>query len=141
MDNMTEQIKVRKVKENVWEIKKEGKMKVSGRVFASDSLMEKIREDKTLAQVKNVAMLPGIVGKSIALMDAHQGYGFSVGGVAAFDTEKGIVSPGGVGYDLNCGVRLLASNLDIKEFLKKRKEVTHQIVRDVPSGVGRRGEF
>jgi tRNA-splicing ligase RtcB (3'-phosphate/5'-hydroxy nucleic acid ligase) len=138
---MTENIKLRKVKENIWEIKKEGKMNVPGRIFASDSLIEKIKQDKTLEQVKNVSMLPGIVGYSIAMSDAHQGYGFSVGGVAAFDLEKGIISPGGIGYDINCGVRLLTSNLLKNDFLKKRKEVIHQIKRDVPSGVGRGGEF
>lgn len=134
-------VKLRKVKENVWEIKKEGKMKVSGIIFASDSLMESIRKDKTLEQVMNVAHLQGIVNASMAMPDAHQGYGFSVGGVAAFDAEKGIISPGGIGFDINCGVRLLASNLNKEEFLKKRKEVTHEIKRSVPSGVGRKGEL
>jgi len=93
---------IKKKSENVFEIEKEGKMLVPGIVFASDSLMDKIKLDKTLEQVKNVAMLPGIVEKSIAMPDAHQGYGFSVGGVAAFDVEKGIISPGGIGYDINC---------------------------------------
>src|SRR3989344_4695176 len=99
---------IKKIAENIWELKKEGKMNVPGIVFASDVLMEKIKQDKTLEQVKNVACLPGIVEKSIALADAHQGYGFSIGGVAAFDLEKGVISPGGVGFDINCGVRLLS---------------------------------
>lgn len=136
---MTEEIKLRKVKENVWEIKKEGKMLVPGIIFASDALMEKIKEDKTLEQVKNVAQLPGIVKASIAMPDAHMGYGFSVGGVAAFDLKDGIISPGGIGYDINCGVRLLTSNLTKEEFMKKRKEVTHEIKRSVPVGIGRKG--
>ena len=103
---------IRKVSENTWEIEKEGKMNVKGIVFASDILFENIKKDnKTLDQVRNVASLPGIVEKSIAMPDAHQGYGFCIGGVAAFDSEKGIISPGGVGYDINCGVRLLASNI------------------------------
>src|SRR3989344_2318298 len=93
---------IKKKSANVYEIEKEGKMLVPGIVFASDSLMDKIKLDKTLEQVKNVAMLPGIVEKSIAMPDAHQGYGFSVWGVAAFDVEKGIISPGGIGYDINC---------------------------------------
>lgn len=134
-------VKIKKISENVWEIKKEDGMNVPGIVFASDSLMDKIKQDKTLEQVKNVAMLPGIVKASMAMPDAHCGYGFSVGGVAAFDTEAGVISPGGIGYDINCGVRLLASNLGKEEFLKKRKEVTHQIKRDVPGGVGMKGEF
>jgi tRNA-splicing ligase RtcB (3'-phosphate/5'-hydroxy nucleic acid ligase) len=132
---------VRKISENVWEIPREGKMNVPGKVFASDVLMEKISEDKTLEQVKNVAMLPGIVKFSLAMPDAHQGYGGCVGSVAAFDLQKGIISPGLCGYDINCGVRLLSTDLDRKDFMKKRKEVTHQIVRDIPSGVGKGGEF
>jgi len=132
---------IKKISENIWEIPKEGKMNVPGIVFASDKIMDKIREDKTLEQVKNVAQLPGIVKASMAMPDAHQGYGFPVGGIAAFDLKKGIISPGGIGYDINCGVRLLASNIDKKDFLTKKKEVTHQIKRDVPSGVGRKGDF
>ncbi|MCH7568946.1 MAG: RtcB family protein [Nanoarchaeota archaeon] len=132
---------IKQIAKNIWEISKEGKMNVPGIVFASEALMNDIKKDKTLEQINNVAMLPGIVKKSIAMPDAHQGYGFPVGGVAAFDLKTGIISPGGIGYDINCGVRLLVSNLDKKEFLKKRKEVIHQIKRDVPSGVGRGGEF
>lgn len=130
-------MKIKKISENIYEIPKTGKMLVPGIVFASDELIKSIIQDKTIEQVKNVAMLTGIIEKSIAMPDAHQGYGFCVGGVAVFDLKKGIVSPGGVGYDINCGVRLLASNLTREEFLKKRQEVTHQIVRDVPVGVGR----
>ena len=134
-------IKIKTIKENIWEIEKEGKMLVPGIVFASDSLMDKIKLDKTLEQVKNVAQLPGIIEKSIALPDAHQGYGFPIGGVAAFDLKKGIISPGGVGYDINCGVRLLASNLTKSEFLKKRSHVLDELFKNVPSGVGRGSEF
>ncbi len=134
-------MKLKKLKENVWEVPKEGKMLVPGKIFASDILMEKIKEDKTLEQVKNAATLPGIIKYSIAMPDAHQGYGLSVGGVIAFDLEKGIISPGATGYDINCGVRLLTTDIDKKDFLKKRKEITHQIKRDVPAGVGRKGEF
>ncbi|MEK6847101.1 MAG: RtcB family protein, partial [Nanoarchaeota archaeon] len=133
--------RIRRILDNVWEIGKEKGMNVPGIVFASDSLFEKIRDDKTIEQIKNVAKLPGIVKASFAMPDAHQGYGMCVGGVAAFDLKKGIVSPGMTGYDINCGVRLLASNLDKKAFLKKRKEFIHQIKRDVPSGVGKKSEF
>ena len=97
-------IKTRKVKEGVWEIKKEDSMKVPGIVFASDAIMKKIEQDKTLEQVKNVAMLPGIVKASYAMPDAHQGYGFPVGGVAAFDLKKGIISPGGIGSSSFFGI-------------------------------------
>jgi len=128
---------MKKIAENIWEIPKEGKMLVPGIVLASDDLMEKIKGDRSIQQVKNVAQLPGIIKKSMVMPDAHEGYGFPIGGVAAFNKKTGIISPGGVGYDINCGVRLLASNLSKKEFLIKRKEVTHEIVRSVPSGVGR----
>ncbi|PIN93412.1 RNA-splicing ligase RtcB [Candidatus Pacearchaeota archaeon CG10_big_fil_rev_8_21_14_0_10_31_24] len=131
-----------KISENTWTLKKEGNMNVPGKIFASDILMENIKKDsKTLDQVKNVAMLKGIVGESIAMCDAHQGYGFCIGGVAAFDLKKGIISPGGVGYDIGCGVRLLTSNLNKSDFLKKRKEVLDQLARDVPSGVGKESDF
>jgi len=94
---------VKNIDKNVWKIEREGKMNVPGLIFASPLLMKNMEKDgKTIEQVKNVAMLPGIVGNSIAMPDAHQGYGFSIGGVAAFDLEKGIISPGGVGYDINC---------------------------------------
>lgn len=133
---------IKKLAENIWQIEKEDKMHVAGKVFASDVLMESIRKDgKTLEQVKNVAQLKGIIGESIAMSDAHQGYGFCIGGVAAFDLEKGIISPGGVGYDINCGIRLLASSLTKEEFLRKRKEVLHELSRAIPTGVGRESEF
>src|SRR3990167_6115093 len=133
---------MKKIAENIWEIPKTGKMKVAGRIFASEALMENIKKDeKTFEQIKNVAELQGIVGESIAMPDAHQGYGFCIGGVAAFDLENGIISPGGVGYDIGCGVRILTTSLQKEEFLAKRKEIVTQIARDVPSGVGIESEF
>ena len=84
-------------------------------IYASEKILEDIKNDKTLEQAKNVAHLPGIINASIALADAHQGYGFPIGGVAAFDLDSGIISPGGVGYDINCGVRLLKTNLTKKD--------------------------
>ncbi len=127
--------------ENIQEIPKKGKMLVPGVVFASDKLFEKIKSDKTLEQVKNVATLPGIVEKSIAMPDAHQGYGFCVGGVAAFDLETGVISPGGIGYDINCGVRLLATSIPEKQFLAKREQILNELNKNIPSGVGKDGEF
>jgi len=132
--------KMKKLTENIYELPKEGKMKVPGRIFASDKIFKNV-EETCVQQIANVAQLPGIVKYSLAMPDVHSGYGFSIGGVAAFDIKKGIVSPGGIGYDINCGVRLLVSNIDKKDFLSKRKEITHQIKRDVPSGVGRKGDF
>lgn len=127
--------------ENTNVIEKHGKMLVPGIVFASEELFEKISQDKTLEQVKNVACLPGIVEKSIAMPDAHQGYGFPVGGVAAFDIKTGIISPGGIGYDINCGVRLLKTNLSKDEFLIKRAQVLKELDKEIPSGVGRNSDL
>jgi len=134
-------MKLKKISENVYEIPKEGKMLVPGIIYASEKLLESIKQDKTLEQVKNVAHLPGILKASIALTDAHQGYGFPIGGVAAFDLDKGVISPGGVGYDINCSVRLLKTNLMKKDILKKQKEILEGLDRKIPSGVGRGSKF
>lgn len=132
----------KKVAENIWEIPKEGKMHVPGKIFASDVLMESIQRDgKTIQQVKNVAQLKGIIGESIAMSDAHQGYGFPIGGVAAFDLKEGIISPGGVGYDINCGVRLLATSLQKEEFMKQRAQVLDAIGKQIPTGTGKGSAF
>ncbi len=133
---------MKKIAENIWEIPKEGKMRVPGKIFASDALMENIQKDgKTIEQVKNVAQLPGIIGESIAMSDAHQGYGFPIGGVAAFDLKEGVISPGGVGFDINCGIRLLATSIQQEEFMKQRKDVLAQIGRDIPTGTGKGSAF
>lgn len=132
---------IKKISENIWEIPKTGKMIVPGRVFASDALMEKIKKDRCLEQIENVAKLPGIIGYSIGMPDAHFGYGFCVGGVAAFDTKSGIISPGGIGFDINCGVRLLRCEITKKEFLKKRQEIIDDMYRAIPTGTGKSGEF
>jgi len=134
-------IEIRKISENIYEIPKHGKMLVPSQILASDDLIEKIKQDKTLEQAKNISMLPGIVEKSLTMPDAHQGYGFPIGGVAAFDLKKGIISPGGVGYDINCGVRLLKTNLTKKEFLEKREQVLSELYKNIPSGLGKGGEL
>jgi len=121
----------------IYEIPRTGKMNVPVIVYASEKLLNKMKQDKTLEQAKNVAMLPGIVKASIVLPDAHQGYGFSIGGVAAFSLDNGIISPGGVGYDINCSVRLLRTNLNKKDAENKKKEIIESLFRAVPSGVGR----
>ncbi len=132
---------IKKISEFEWEIPKQGKMKVPGRIFASEKLLKDIQRDKTLEQVKNVACLPGIIGSSMAMMDSHQGYGFPIGGVAAFDLDSGVISPGGVGYDINCSVRLLRTNLTLKDIEKKKKEVIQKLFQQVPSGVGEEGRI
>lgn len=132
---------MKKIAENIWELPKEKGMNVPGKIFASDVLMKKIEQDRTLEQVKNVASLPGIVLHSMAMPDAHQGYGFPIGGVAAFDMNKGVISPGGVGYDINCGVRLISTGIPTEEFMLRRKEIMKSIYEHVPSGVGEDSEF
>ena len=112
-------------------------MRVPARVFADEELWNQIAGDRTLEQLVNVATLPGIVGCAYAMPDAHEGYGFPVGGVAAFRARDGIVSPGGVGYDINCGVRLLASTLDEQAVRPHLEAVVHDLSRAIPSGTGR----
>jgi tRNA-splicing ligase RtcB len=135
---MAEQIKLRQVDEYRWEIPQEGKMRTRGLIFASKGMLPKIREDKSLEQVANVATLPGIEGPSMAMPDIHWGYGFPIGGVAAFNLEEGIVSPGGVGYDINCGVRLLRTNLERADIEKQMETLVDTLFSNIPSGVGSR---
>ncbi|OIO81744.1 RNA-splicing ligase RtcB [Candidatus Pacearchaeota archaeon CG1_02_32_132] len=134
-------VKVERIEKYIWKIEKKGKMQVPVMIFASEKLIDNIKKDKTLEQAENMAMMPGVVGHVVVLQDAHQGYGACIGGVSAYDSKKGIVSPGQIGYDINCGVRLIATNLSKDEFMKKRKEVTNDIMRNIPSGVGIKGEF
>ena len=128
-----------KTAENTWEIPRHGEMKVPAVIYASDRLLQDIKHDLTLEQARNVACLPGIQRMSYTMPDAHQGYGFPIGGVAAFDLDEGIISPGGVGYDINCGVRLLRTGFTEAEISPKRKELLAEIFKEVPAGVGRGG--
>jgi tRNA-splicing ligase RtcB len=116
-------LRCNKIRDCVWEIPKHGGMRVPGRVYANDFLMAQLRQDKACDQVANVAHLPGILSYSLAMPDIHWGYGFPIGGVAAFDLEEGVISPGGVGYDINCGVRLMRTALDRSELEPKAEEV------------------
>lgn len=118
-------------------IPRQGNMLVPGIVFASDKLFKKILHDRTIEQIMNVACLPGIVRASMAMPDAHVGYGMPIGGVAAFDLKNGIVSPGAVGYDINCGVRLLVSDVPLEFVVKKRAELVNEIFKRIPSGTGK----
>ncbi len=135
---MAEQIKLRQVDEYRWEIPRQGKMRTRGLVFASREMLPKILEDRSLEQVANVATLPGIEGPSMAMPDIHWGYGFPIGGVAAFNLEEGVVSPGGVGYDINCGVRLLRTNLVREEVKPHIEALVNTLFGNIPSGVGSR---
>ena len=129
-------MEIKKVSDVIWEIPKENGMNVPVRIFASKKLLEKMKQDRTLEQGKNVAYLPGIYKYSIVLPDGHEGYGFCIGGVAALDYEKGGISPGGIGYDINCGVRLLRTNLDKKEIYPKIKELLESLFKHTPAGLG-----
>ena len=117
-------------------------MRVDGLIFADDNLIAQIRNDQAPEQVANVATLPGIQRASLAMPDIHWGYGFAIGGVAATDPEQGgVISPGGVGYDINCGVRLLRSNLTWSDVKPRIKALVDQLFRDIPTGVGQSGKY
>lgn len=144
-------IKIRKISDYLWEIPKTGDMLVPGRIYADSEtiapLEREVKEHKhggltpALMQVANVATLPGIEKASLAMADIHPGYGFAIGGVAAFDMQKGVVSVAGVGFDINCGVRVLTTPLDKKDIEPKKAELANALFRDVPSGVGSTGEI
>jgi len=135
---------LRMLDEVTWEVPPTARddMRVPARVFADAELVEAIRDDGSLEQLCNVATLPGIVEAALAMPDVHQGYGFPVGGVAATEPPDGVVSPGGVGYDINCGVRLLALPATDSEVNKKaRTKLVHEISRAVPAGAGKEGSL
>ncbi len=130
-------MKVKKVNDYLFEVEKEGKMRVPLKIYASEKLIEAIKNDGALEQGINVASaLPGVYEKSIMCPDAHRGYGFSIGGVAAIDCENGCITPGGIGFDINCGVRLLSTELTKEEVEPKIKELLNSLFKNVPSGVG-----
>ena len=135
----SEKVELEKENEFTWKISKTGQMKVPALVYASEKLLEKIKQDMTLQQIKNVACLKGIQEHAIALPDAHQGYGFPIGGVAAFDMNEGVISPGGVGYDINCGVRMLRTDMMADDLLKKKNEIIEELFKEIPAGVGKGG--
>jgi tRNA-splicing ligase RtcB len=133
---MSEPVRISDV---VWELPREGAMRVPARVFADEEILDAIRLDHSLEQLQNVATLPGIVDAAYAMPDIHQGYGFPVGGLAATELPDGVVSPGGVGYDINCGVRLLAAPFTAEELGDRREALVHELSRSIPAGTGRGG--
>lgn len=139
----SERIPLEKIDDYSWRIPKyKPGMKVPGIVFANDDLLVKMQTDRTLQQCANVTHLPGIYKYAITLPDGHEGYGFPIGGVAATDYDEGVISPGGVGYDINCGVRLVTTNLAEKDIRPKLTQITNTIFENVPSGLGsRRKDF
>jgi len=126
-----------------WKIPKDYKtgMRVPGLIYASERMLESMREEQTPEQVANVAFLPGILGYSLAMPDIHWGYGFPIGGVAATNIKDGVVSPGGVGYDINCGVRLLRTDLSEAEVRPRIHELVDELFLNVPSGLGSEGKI
>ena len=136
MTEPTQEIKLNKISDNVWEIPKEGDMQVPTRIFASEKLLAKMKGDRTLNQAQNVAFLPGIYKYACVMPDGHEGYGFPIGGVAALDVKTGGLSPGGIGYDINCGVRLLRTNLKKDVFYPKMKQLLNSLFEHVPAGLG-----
>jgi tRNA-splicing ligase RtcB len=135
--------KLEKISDTKWRIPRTYKrgMRTDGIVFAAEKMLPDLERDDSLEQVANVAMLPGIVGPSLAMPDIHLGYGFTIGGVAAMDAEGGVISPGGVGYDIGCGVRLLRTDLTFDRVKGRVKELADQLFQDVPTGVGKAGRL
>ena len=125
-----------RLREHVWELPQSGDMRVPARVLASESLLEEISGDKTLEQLENTTHLPGITKYAICMPDGHQGYGFPVGGVGAMDAEEGCISPGAVGYDINCGVRMVRTNLTYEDVRGHERELVDSLFANVPSGLG-----
>jgi tRNA-splicing ligase RtcB (3'-phosphate/5'-hydroxy nucleic acid ligase) len=134
-----EAIKLDRLEEYLWEIPRQGGMRVPGRIYASEKLMADLKDDNCLRQVMNVAHLPGIVGYSLAMPDIHWGYGFPIGGVAAVSLDEGVISPGGVGYDINCGVRLVQTGLVFEQIKDKLTRIVEALFSVIPSGVGSEG--
>ncbi|MCL5071453.1 MAG: RtcB family protein, partial [Actinobacteria bacterium] len=135
--------KIKKISDYKWELElnKEMGMRVPGIIFSDKELLDYASKEETLVQVANVANLPGILKASYAMPDIHYGYGFPIGGVAAFGTDEGIISPGGVGFDIACGVRLLRSDLEYKDVEKKLELLMSSIFSSVPKGIGKRGRI
>jgi tRNA-splicing ligase RtcB len=134
---------IHKIEDYLWEIPKtfRPKMRVPARILASEPLLDAIMEDRSLVQLVNVASLPGIQGASLVMPDVHEGYGFPIGGVAATLYPDGAISPGGIGYDINCGVRLLTSNQKIKEIKDKLDALSKELYAQIPSGMGKGGQI
>lgn len=135
--------RVRKISDLIFQVEKnEAKgMKVPVTIYANDNLISKMITDRTIDQATNVATLPGVIKHVVVLPDGHEGYGFPVGGVAATDLEEGVVSPGGVGYDINCGVRLIRTGLNEAEVRPRLKDLVNELFKSIPTGVGSEGAF
>ena len=129
-------LEIKRIDDYRWELPKQGGMRVPGKIFADKRLMDDIHLGQSVQQVANVAHLPGILSASLAMPDIHWGYGFPIGGVAAMDAEEGVISPGGVGYDINCGVRFIRTSITRKEIMPKMRELVNSLYNAIPTGVG-----
>ena len=132
-------MKLRQIDQFHWEVPKSGKMRVPGIIYATAAMLQDAQQSEPIRQVTNVATLPGIVKASLAMPDMHWGYGFPIGGVAAFDWNEGVISPGGVGYDINCGVRLAATALVESQIRPQLEPLINTLYQNIPSGVGSKG--
>jgi len=148
MSGETKEIRLQQVEPYVWEIPKSGEMLVPGRIYGDEALIEHLLDDiragkewNALKQVVNVACLPGIQKASLAMADVHPGYGFPIGGVGAFDMETGVVSVAGVGFDINCGVRVMATPLTLADLEPKKEQLAEELFRVIPAGVGSEGSL
>ena len=139
MEGTSAGLEIRRLDQYVWEIPAQGDMRVPGIVYAAPELFDQSGADEALRQVANVATLPGVVKASLAMPDIHWGYGFPIGGVAATDERDGVVSPGGVGFDINCGVRLVRTGLRRADVAPRLEELLHELERRVPRGTGAHG--
>ncbi len=142
-DRSSAHIPISKVAPNIWEVSKDYQpgMKVPARIYADDELLAKMKTDRTIQQCVNVAHLDGICNYSITMPDGHEGYGFPIGGVAATDYDEGLISPGGVGYDINCGVRLIRTNLTEEQVRPVLPQLVDSIFNFIPSGLGSKGQI
>ena len=140
-NNELKNYKIKKISDYKWEliVNKNLGMRVPGIIFSDKEIIEYTAQEETLKQVANVATLPGIINASYAMPDIHYGYGFPIGGVAAFDLDEGIISPGGVGFDIACGVRLLRTDLEYKDIKKNMELLMNNIFISVPKGMGTKG--
>src|SRR5262245_15695280 len=132
-------MQIDRIGEVAWEIPRSGGMRVPARVYASERQMGALRDDPALEQLVNVAHLPGIVGHALAMPDVHWGYGFPIGGVAAVDADEGVITPGGIGFDINCGVRLLRTRLAADDVAAVAPRLADRLFATVPAGVGASG--
>lgn len=138
---MATNLKMVQGRECQWIMPKSEGMKVDGAIFATEEILKDLEGTKAIDQVRNVAHLPGILQASLAMPDIHEGYGFPIGGVAATDMSSGVVSPGGIGYDINCGVRIMVSNLTRDDVMKRQEELVNKLFANIPTGVGKTGSI